>query len=418
MKSAERRFRTSAQAAVPAWLLLAAFCLLLSIAGTAAAILPYIPPITEADVAARKEQAAAGDKGAQSDVATWYFSGSHGLPLDRAEAAAWYRKAAEQEDDFSQRALAAMYEFGEGIPVDHDAAVYWIRRALVHYRGSATLIAHRYRVGQRAPQDFRKAAQWCRISAEAGDIDAQNMLGELYETGAEIRDYAEAAKWYRLAAEAEPSRTLWGVRAAMFNLGRVFAYGRGVPQDYAEAIKWYNRAIDAGNFSASYGLGLLYEQGHGVAQDFRRAIELYYAAAPIDREARERLFLLYERELPLPKDDAAAIEWYRTAAQNGDARARAGLGLRYKFGKGVERDWGIAFALFHLASRSSADLPDFLTPAAVAERHMSPAMWNLVNEMTKPGNFLNALDAIQRIPADARDRALIRARLRERADTH
>jgi TPR repeat protein len=359
-----------------------------------------------ADVAARKEQAAAGDKSAQAEVAHWYFHGSYGLPVDRKEAAIWFTKAAEQGDEPSQRELAEMYEFGEGVPADHATALKWIRRAVAQYNGASTIIAQRYRVGNRAPKDARKAAEWCRISAEAGHIAAQNELGEIYEL--EFQDYTEAAKWYRIAANADAwGWTVSARAAAMANLGRVYAYARGVPQNYPEAVKWYERALDAGSTAASYGLGLLYEHGNGVAQDSKRAIELYYFAAPVNHEARQRLFLLYERDLPLPQDDAGAIEWYRTAAQNGDARAMAGLGLRYKFGMGVERDWWIAFALFHVAARYSPpgvpDLPEFKTPPRVVENYMTPFMWKQVDEMAKPGNLLNALTRLQQTDLATRE---------------
>jgi uncharacterized protein len=390
---------------VRAWVRVAVCGILLAIAAPAFAVVAYQPPVTEAVIAARKEQAAAGDKYAQAELASWYFSGDYGLPVNREEAALWYRKAAEQEHELSQRQLASMYEFGEGVPADHEAALKWIRRALARYRGASMLIAGRYRAGHGVPRDSRKAAEWCRLSAEAGDLSAQNMLGEIYETG--MQDYAEAAKWYRLAASADASRTLDpALHVAMANLARLFAFGPDAMRNYADAVEWYGRAIEAGDLFAPYGLGLLYEQGRGVARDSKRAIELYYFSAPISSEARERLFLLYEQDLPLPADDAGAIEWYRAAAQQGDAQARAGLGLRYKFGKGVERDWGIAYALFHLAAWSSpqGSMPDFRTPARVAESHMTPAMWNLVNEMAKPGNFLTALDRMQQLPAEARKR--------------
>ena len=38
--------------------------------------------------------------------------------------------------------------------------------------------------------------------AEAGDVDAQNNLGEMYETGDGVpRDFAKAIEWYRKSAE-------------------------------------------------------------------------------------------------------------------------------------------------------------------------------------------------------------------------
>ena len=49
------------------------------------------------------------------------------------------------------------------------------------------------------------------------------------------QDYAEAVKWYRKAAEQNDA-------TAQYNLGLMYANGRGVPQDYVMAYKWINLA--------------------------------------------------------------------------------------------------------------------------------------------------------------------------------
>ncbi len=51
--------------------------------------------------------------------------------------------------------------------------------------------------------------------------------------GACPQDLAEAARWYRLAAEQ-------GYARAQYNLGRMYANGRGVPQDDVTAHMWLN----------------------------------------------------------------------------------------------------------------------------------------------------------------------------------
>ena len=48
-------------------------------------------------------------------------------------------------------------------------------------------------------------------------------------------DYQEAVKWYRLAAEQ-------GKNVAQFELGAMYANGKGVPQDFVQAHKWLNLA--------------------------------------------------------------------------------------------------------------------------------------------------------------------------------
>jgi TPR repeat protein len=73
-----------------------------------------------------------------------------------------------------------------------------------------------------------------RVRAEAGDADAQNNLGFMYDFGEGVpQNYAEAARWFRLAADQ-------GHADAQGMLGVLYNTGRGVPQDNVQAHMWYN----------------------------------------------------------------------------------------------------------------------------------------------------------------------------------
>ena len=58
---------------------------------------------------------------------------------------------------------------------------------------------------------------------------------------------------------------------AQINLGRIYQYGKGVPQNYKTAVKWYRLAAEQGNADAQTNLGGMYYKGTGVLQDFIRA---------------------------------------------------------------------------------------------------------------------------------------------------
>jgi hypothetical protein len=62
-----------------------------------------------------------------------------------------------------------------------------------------------------------------------------------------------------------------GYAPAQYNLGVVYAKGRGVAQDYVEAATWYRLAADQGDSDAQYRLGLMYMMGQGVPPDDVRA---------------------------------------------------------------------------------------------------------------------------------------------------
>jgi len=73
-------------------------------------------------------------------------------------------------------------------------------------------------------------------------------------------DYATALReWLPLASR--------GAVDAQYNLGSMYANGRGVHKDYSEAARWYRKAAELGYPPAQHKLGLLYRKGLGVPQD-------------------------------------------------------------------------------------------------------------------------------------------------------
>jgi TPR repeat protein len=102
---------------------------------------------------------------------------------------------------------------------------------------------------------------------------------------------------------------------SQFNLGWMYAEGRGVPQNYKEAIYWYAKAANQGDASAQFNLGMMYDNGEGVAQDHKQA-----------------------------------AHWYAKAAEQGIAVAQYNLGMMYDRGEGVIQDFKQAYLWFSLAA--------------------------------------------------------------------
>ena len=76
-----------------------------------------------------------------------------GVPKNGAEAAKWYRLAAEQGHVDAQNNLGLMYAQGQGVP-----------------------------------KNGAEAAKWYRLAAEQGHADAQNNLGLMYANGEGLPD--------------------------------------------------------------------------------------------------------------------------------------------------------------------------------------------------------------------------------------
>jgi TPR repeat protein len=125
-----------------------------------------------------------------------------------------------------------------------------------------------------------------------------------------------------------------GDAEAQFNLGVMYANGRGVPQDDWAAASWYRKAADQGNALAQNNLGNRYANGRGVAQNDAAAVSWYRKAADQDYAiAQYNLGVMYDNGRGVPQDHAAALNWYRKAADQGYAAARNKLGVMYGTGE-------------------------------------------------------------------------------------
>lgn len=72
--------------------------------------------------------------------------------------------------------------------------------------------------------------------AQAGDVEAQTNLGEIFERGTGGPPQPDlAVQWYQLAAEK-------GYARAQVNLGSLYERGFGVAKSPAKAMEWYRRA--------------------------------------------------------------------------------------------------------------------------------------------------------------------------------
>ena len=140
------------------------------------------------------------------------------------------------------------------------------------------LLGYMYSEGEGVSEDDREAVKWYRKAAEQGHANAQYELGWLYSSGNDVGgpgvpvDDRESVKWVRKAAEQEHIR-------AQIYLANCYARGGcGLSQDYGEAMKWYRQAVEEyrkaaeqGHVSAQLSLGRIYRRGEGVPQNYIKA---------------------------------------------------------------------------------------------------------------------------------------------------
>lgn len=165
------------------------------------------------------------------------------------------------------------------------------------------------------PDELPIEATVFKSPRSAGDVVAA--IDAAYERG----DYKTV---FRLALPAAEQGDAFG----QFNLGRLYHYGRVLPQDDAKAVRWYRKAAEQGHADAQLSLGEMYYYGRGLTQDKTEAVRWYRKAAEQGHaDAQANLGSMYEMGRVVPQDDAKAVQWYRKAAAQGNTYAQKKLAL-------------------------------------------------------------------------------------------
>lgn len=118
-----------------------------------------------------------GDAEAQYNLGLLHGSGT-GIAQNLAEAAKWYRRAAEQGHDKAQAMLGVLYSSGQGVVQSHTEAIKWWRRAADQGNADARFnLGMAYWKGEGVAQDFDKATALFKSMAPAGSSYARSVLG-------------------------------------------------------------------------------------------------------------------------------------------------------------------------------------------------------------------------------------------------
>lgn len=226
-------------------------------------------------------------------------------------------------------------------------------------------------------KDYATAFREWKAAAEAGQAEAEFDLGVLYAQGKGVpRDLTTAERWYRKAAEQ-------GNAEAEFALGQMYSRGWGVPRDEADALRWFQMANAPDSDGPSTDWSLI--DGYGVQQDQKQAAYWYELAAQKGHaEAQFNLGRLYaEGKGGIPHDEEQATRWVRAAASQGYPPAQARLGVRYANGLGIQQDTRRAYFWLTLAylhgdksvEKLRAAQAAKLTPADVSTTDQAAQNW-------------------------------------------
>ena len=119
----------------------------------------------------------------------------------------------------------------------------------------------------------KEAAGYFRSAAEAGDPEAQSLLGRMYLDGEGVEQSDKKAfKWISLAAEQDEPY-------ALDYLGYMYYEGRGTEQSFEKALDCFVRSAEEGNPDGAFNAGSMFLQGEGTEKNLAKAEEYFLIAA-------------------------------------------------------------------------------------------------------------------------------------------
>lgn len=164
------------------------------------------------------------------------------------------------------------------------------------------------------------------------------------ETARGSKDEKSSLKYAQEACEGKLGAG--GIGNGCFLLGEMYEKGNGVQQDDVKAAELYKKACNNKNMKGCGSLGYMYKAGRGVKKDYPKAAELYERACNGGNGgACWRLSRMYGKPLgswdkeELKQDCNKAVELLEKAWELGEAEAYNDLGLIYRSGCGIGKDY-------------------------------------------------------------------------------
>jgi TPR repeat protein len=189
-----------------------------------------------------------------------------------AEACAGYAAAAVTPPGMADHAPAQYHAALCAGPGDAKRALDWLRGAAdAGHAGAMETLGRACIEGKE--QNWGCASHYFEVAALRGRASSMALYGWVLsnQPGASDKDYAQALQWYKKSAAA-------GDLFAQNNIGEMYERGRGTPKDLKAARQWYGRAAEAGFGPGQFNYARLLLAGDGGAVDRPGALKWLQAA--------------------------------------------------------------------------------------------------------------------------------------------
>jgi hypothetical protein len=250
-------------------------------------------------------------------------------------AVAYFQRAATQGHPIGALNLATLYRDGAGVALDYAEAAKWFKVAAD--RGNARA---QYELGQiyyggrdaqggyhdmGVPQDQAEGDRLTKLAADQGYADALDSIALDAALSFEVgMSEIDPAPLYKKALDAYTRDAADGSAHAQFMLGEYYRYGWGASQDPTKAYAHYKAAAGAGVTDALNAVAEMAEKGEGVGNDEAAAAAIYRQLAGQGYAAAEyNLARMTASGLGgLAQDRPEAMRLYKLAAQHGSGFAQ------------------------------------------------------------------------------------------------
>ena len=283
-----------------------------------------------------------------------YYDGT-GTSKNFGEAFRCYEKGTEAGDSYATNMLGIMYTNGEYVTKDEYKAFALFKKAVE--LNDKNIVAVRnladcYRYGDGVAQDYYKAFELYKQAAEVGDVEAMATVANMLVAGKGVqKDKDKAFYWLKKSVDAGNDDI-----QAIRNLAIAYHHGTGTFPDSAKALDLYHQAADAGDINALIRLGEMFRNGDGVDQNFQQALSYFQQAADKGNgEAMNYIAWIYNGGgYGVTRDEKLAFQWYKKAAEAGDANGMSNLSLCYLWKIGVPKNINNAMYWMRKAAENGA----------------------------------------------------------------
>ncbi|KAI7887804.1 uncharacterized protein EV154DRAFT_519771 [Mucor mucedo] len=277
--------------------------------------------------------------------------------------------------------IRVMHLNGYGTCVGFKEALGWFKEKANNGRLDALYeLGSLYMKGKCVQKQIELGHKYVLKAAKEGNIDAQLFLGSFYQKYSVHRDFQKSLYWLKQATVVDNRDTVERIKCykAHYLIGLVYKRGLGVPVDLKLALSYFEISSDGdygigtlekgliNYFSGTFGpkqeeeglrwlrklarkdsayaqaeLGVRLCQDGSEFQDYKQAMIWLKKAVAYNGNtiAQWGIGNIYKHGWGVEINYAAAIEWYKKAADCDESRAQHALGKMYAEGKGVTQDW-------------------------------------------------------------------------------